>query len=202
MSKNSLQALNLNTKRELFMSKNITIKYICILLYIITFIYLGYNSVEIENTNLATNVQRESISWIYLFIFNYSNIMFLIILSFLGGIFSLFSITNFLIDTGISFHMIYLNSEINIFKLISVTMIHGIFEFSALAIVLEISMDIFLIFFRYFILGSNIELLNSIKYYIKKNAYKRILCISFLLLLASILEYFISAKIFLNLGIS
>ena len=102
-------------------------KYIYILLYIIIFISIGYYSVETDKINTLEGLTRENISWISLFMFNYSNVMFLILISFIGGILSIFAVTNLLIKTGIALHIICFNTKISIFSIVSITMIHGIF---------------------------------------------------------------------------
>ena len=104
-------------------------KYIYILLYIIIFISIGYYSVETDKINTLEGLTRENISWISLFMFNYSNVMFLILISFIGGILSIFAVTNLLIKTGIALHIICFNTKISIFSIVSITMIHGILSF-------------------------------------------------------------------------
>lgn len=182
--------------------KKMYIKYFFILIYCITFIFVGYYSIEPNNVKLTNNLTRENITFFSLVFYNYSNIMFLIILSFIGGLFSIFSITNLLIKLGLTIHIIYLNTKINLLNIISTTMIHGIFELLALIIVLGISIDIFLIFFRYLILDSDVKLRYAIKNYILENLYNKIIYITIILLIGGILEYFVSAKIFSSLGIN
>ncbi|MGU8559821.1 hypothetical protein ACV3P1_16500 [Clostridium perfringens] len=183
------------------MKKFLNKKNIFIILYIIFLIYIGYISVE-KNTNILTqNIKREEISWLYLFFFNYSNVIFLIIIAFLGGIFSIFAISSLLIKTGVSLHIIYLNTNISLLNLISITMIHGILELWAVGIALGVAIDIFIIFFKTLILDFNIELKSNIKTYLKTKISNKIILISILLFISSILEFFVSAKIFSILGI-
>ena len=59
----------------------------------------------------------------------------------------------------------------------------------------------FSLLFKYLIIDSNTKFRYSIRIYIKENLYNKVFHITFLLLIGSILEYFVSAQIFSSLGI-